>query len=192
MAAAYCKRPTQKNRKFSPKIQRSQVIQRDVKVTDWIWSNIWQILRESVEQSATALDDVRAQIFLGTSSAFAEYLFWLPMFWYYSLKTLFKEDIDRVLDTQVMGTSATIKALRLFNRVKKKSVVLEKVLVDFTHEKRPIFSNPIRKLNAKDRRLLRLITIAPMLEKEQTAEQFWQQHCKLNDTHLQYEDYFVR
>ncbi|HEV7738068.1 MAG TPA: hypothetical protein VGO47_11935, partial [Chlamydiales bacterium] len=135
--------------------------------------------------------DVKAQIFFGTSSAFAEYLFWLPMF-YYSLKTLFQEDVDRVLDTQVMGTSATIKALRLFNRAKKKNVFLEKVLVDLPTKKATHFFKPIRKLNAKDRQLLRLITITPMLEKEQTAKQFWEQHCKLDDTHLQYEDYFVR
>jgi len=166
-----------------------QVIQRDV-MKDWMWSKFGTFCVNQWNK-AQLRGDVRAQVFLGTSSVFAEYLFWLPMF-YYSLKTFLQEDIDRVLDTQVMGTSATIKALRLFNRVKKKHVVLEKVLVDLPTKKATHFFKPIRQLNGKDRQLLRLITIAPMLEKEQTAEQFWQQHCKLNDTHLQYEDYFVR
>lgn len=166
-----------------------QVIQRDV-MTDWIWGKFGRFCVNQWNR-AQLRGDVKAQIFYGASSAFVEYLFWLPMF-YYSLKTLFQEDIDRVLDTQVMGTSATIKALRLFNRAKKKKVFLEKVLVDLPTKKATHFFKPIRKLNERDRQLLRLITIAPMLEKEQTAEHFWKHHCNLNDTHLQYEDYFVR
>ena len=167
----------------------AKVIQRDV-MKDWVWSQLGQFSVNRWNQ-AQLRGDVKAQSFWGASAPVAEYLFWLPIF-VCSLYTLFKEDIDRVIDTQVMGTSATLKALRLYNRTKKKNVYLEKVLVDLPTKKATHFFKPIRALGKKDRQLFRLITIDPLLEAGQTESEFWKQHCNLTDQHLQYEDYYVR
>ncbi len=167
----------------------AKVMQRDV-MKDWVWSSLGQFSVNRWNQ-AQLRGDVKAQSFWGSTAPIAEYLFWLPIF-VCSLYTLFKEDIDRVIDTQVMGTSATLKALRFYNRMKKKNVYLEKVLVDLPTKKATHFFKPIRALGKKDRKLFRLITIDPLLEKEQTELDFWKQHCNLTNEHLQYEDYYVR
>jgi len=178
-----------KEQEIKAKHPHASVIQRDV-MKDWMWE--W-FGRYSVNRwnKAQLRGDVKAQSFLGGSAPVAEYLFWGPVF-FYSLYTLFKEDVDQVIDTQILGTSAILKALRLFNRVKKKNVYLEKVLVDLPTKKATHFFKPIRKLGHKDRKLFRLITIAPLLENGQSEAEFWMQNCGLTDSHLQYEDYYVR
>ncbi len=178
-----------KEQEIRAKDPHASVIQRDV-MKDWIWERFG---RFSVNRwnKAQLRGDVRAQSFFGASAPVAEYLFWVPVF-FYSLYTLFKEDVDQVIDTQILGTSAILKALRLFNRVKKKNVYLEKVLVDLPTKKATHFFKPIRKLGPKDRKLLRLITIAPLLENGQSEAEFWMQNCGLTDAQLQYEDYYVR
>jgi len=168
---------------------KAQVLQRDV-MTDWAWSLLGKF---SVNQwnRAQIKGDVKTQSFWGAAVPAADCLFWLPIF-FGALYTLFKQEIERVIDTQVLGTSATLKALRIYNRIKKKNVRLEKVLVDLPTKKAIHFFKPIRTLSQKDRKLFRLITVAPLLEKGETKEAFWKTHCNLTDEHVQYEDYYVR
>jgi len=165
------------------------VLQRDV-MKDWAWAKLGQY---SVNRwnRAQLRGDVKEQSSLGASVPIADYLFWLPIF-FCALYTLFREEIDRVIDTQVLGTSATLKAIRLYNRWKKKQLYLEKVLVDLPTKKAIHFFKPISLLNPQDRKTLRLVTIAPLLDPGQTAEEFWKHHCKLAPEQLQYEDYYVR
>lgn len=165
------------------------ILWRDV-MKDWIWRRFGR-LTVNLWNGAQIKGSVRAQSFFGMAAPIADYLFWISIF-FYSLRTIFKEDVDRVIDTQVLGTSAVLKVLRLFHRYRKKKVWLEKVLVDLPTKKATHFFKPIRKLGAKDRAFLRLITIPPMLEKGQTNQEFWKQHCNLTETNLQYEDYYVR
>jgi hypothetical protein len=178
-----------KEQEIKGKDPHALIIQRDV-MKDWMWERFGRF-SVNLWNRAQLRGSVKAQNFFGASAPIVEYLFWLPIF-FGSLYILFKENIDRVIDTQVLGTSAIIKAIRLFNRTRQKNVYLEKVLVDLPTKKATHFFKPIRKLNEKDRRLFRLITIAPMLEKGQTVAEFWKQNCNLTDTHLQYEDYYVR
>lgn len=109
-----------------------------------------------------------------------------------SLYTLFRYNIDRIIDTQPMGTSALLLAIRLYNRKRKKKVVLEKVLVDLPTKKATHFFRPIRKLTEGNRKYLRLTTIFPLLEPGETEEQFWQRNCRLQDAQICYEDLYVR
>lgn len=165
------------------------IIEKDV-MKDWMWSWMGRLC-VGLWNRAQLRGNVKAQTFLGFMAPLAEYFFW-PHIFFFSLRTLFKEDIDQVIDTQVMGTSALLKALRWFNRRKKKEVHLEKVLVDLPTKKATHFFLPIKSLNLKDREWFRLITIAPLLEKGETEEEFWRRHCNLGVKHLQYEDFYVR
>ncbi|MDE3046164.1 MAG: hypothetical protein KGJ02_05930 [Verrucomicrobiota bacterium] len=165
------------------------VIRRDV-MKDWVWRPFgkWCV---SMYNGAQLSGNVRVQSFFWVVYPLADYIFWLPMF-FYSLYTLFKEDIDRVIDTQVMGTSALLKALRFFNRKTKKSIQLEKVLVDFPTKKARHYFYSIKALSKKDRSLLKVITVAPLLENGETEEEFWRKNCNITRRELQYEYYFVR
>jgi hypothetical protein len=165
------------------------IILRDV-MKDWTWSLAGKFF-VGLWNQAQRKGNVRAQALLGSGAPIIEYFFW-PYIFFYSLRTLFREDIDQVIDTQVMGTSAVLKALRLFNRARKKKIHLEKVLVDLPTKKAAHFFVPIKALSAKDRKLFKLITVPPLLEKGETEEQFWRKHCNLSHFELQYEDFYVR
>jgi hypothetical protein len=165
------------------------VMHRDV-MKDWMWKWVGNVF-VGLWNRAQIKGCVRSQSFFGKFSYIAEYFFW-PHIFFWSLYTLFKEDVDQVIDTQVMGTSAIIKALRFFNRCRKKRVYLEKVLVDLPTKKATHFFCAIRSLSNRDRKYFKLITIAPMLEKGQTEEEFWRVNCNLTTSELRYEDYYVR
>jgi len=165
------------------------VILRDV-MKDWTWEVAGKLF-VGLWNQAQKKGNVRAQALLGALAPVVEYFFW-PYIFFYALRTLFREDIDQVIDTQVIGTSAVIKALRLFNRKRKKQVHLEKVLVDLPTKKAAHFFAPIKSLSDRDRKWIRVITVPPMLEKNETEEQFWRKHCNLSHGELKYEDFYVR
>lgn len=165
------------------------IIRRDV-MKDWMRMKLGKVFI-SLWNRAQLQGNVWVQSFFAAIAPFVEIFFRPPIF-FFSLYTLFKEDIDQVIDTQVMGTSAILKALRFFNRRKKKQVHLEKVLVDLPTKKATHFFVPIRSLSEKDRKWFRLITVAPLLEEGQTEEEFWKQNCNLTFQNIQYEDYYVR
>ena len=164
------------------------VVRRDV-MTDLIWP--FGKLCVAGWNKAQIKGNVRIQSNLGRSNRIADRLFWLHIF-FFTLKLLFKEDIDQVIDTQVLGTSAIIKAIRFFNRRRKKQVYLEKVLVDLPTKKATHFFLAIKALKPVDRKHFKLITIPPMLEKGETEEDFWRVNCNLTVSELQYEDYYIR
>lgn len=121
----------------------------------------------------------------------AEYLFW-PHIFFSALYTLFKHDIDEIIDTQCIGTSAILLALRIYNWQTKKRVRLQKILVDLPTKKATHFFSPIKKLSKKSRSLLQLVAIPPLLEEGQTAEEFWQTNCNLSAKEVQCGDVCVR
>lgn len=112
------------------------------------------------------------------------------LIWVFRL--LMRENADRVLDTQPMGTSSIIKAIRLYNFIRKKNVVLEKIMVDLPTKQATHYFRSIKKLSPKDKKCLKIVTIPPLLEKDQTQDSFWQQHCGINDCDIQYEEFYIR
>jgi hypothetical protein len=109
-----------------------------------------------------------------------------------ALRTFILEKIDRVMDTQPLVTSAMIKALRLYNYLENRSIVLEKVLVDLPTKKATHFFLPIQRLSRQDRLRMALITIKPLLEEGETEALFWMQHCRLPMEQIIYERPYVR
>ena len=82
--------------------------------------------------------------------------------------------------------------MRIYNRRRGKQVCLQKVLVDLPTKAAKHFFRPIKNLTPTDRSSLQLMTIAPLLEEGQTAEEFWQTHCGLSDKEVHYHDGCVR
>ena len=167
----------------------SVIVRRDL-MKDWMfdWMGRYCINKWNLAQQR---GDVAAQTFCVWAQCLAEYLFW-PNLFFGTLLTALKEDIDHVIDTQPIGTSPIIRALRIFNWRRKKRVCLQKVLVDLPTKRCTHFFRPIKNLSKKNRPFLRLTTIIPLLEEGQTGEEFWQTNCRLSEKEVQYEDVYVR
>lgn len=166
-----------------------RTIQCDV-LKDWVWG--W-LGRFSIETWNTAQKkgDVFSQKFFVSFHRLFDYIIW-PNSFFHTLSILFREDIDRVIDTQPSSTSAIMKAIRIFNWMRSKKVVLEKLIVDLPTRKATHFFRPIKALSKKDKKNLKLRTIAPLLAEGQTAEEFWQHFCGLSESEIYYEDVNVR
>lgn len=165
------------------------IVRRDL-LKDWIWTPLGRYFINSWNH-AQLKGNVSVQQFY----VWAQFLvdcFLHPTIFFYAISTVFKEDVDHVIDTQVFGTSAIIKALRIFNWMKKKAVRFEKVLVDLPTKKATHFFRPIKNLSKKNKKLLQLTTITPILEDGETGEQFWQETCGLSEKEVNYEEVYVR
>jgi len=118
-------------------------------------------------------------------------VFW-PFLFIGAMRTLFKEDPDRIIDTQPLATSAILFALKIFNRKRKKQLYVEKVLVDFPTDKATHYFRSIKNLSADRRHLIRVVTIQPLLENGETGEEFWRRNCRLSEESIIYEEPYVR
>src|SRR5579872_1395178 len=166
------------------------IIRRDV-LRDWFgkWIGEYSINRWN---QAQIRGDVADQAWCAWAQlSLAEYIFW-PHVFLHSLAILFKEEVDEIIDTQCLGTSAILFALRIYNWKKKKQVFLQKVMVDLPTKKATHFFQPIKKLTQKSRSLLRLIAIPPLLEEGETAEDFWRSTCNLSANEVHCGDVYVR
>lgn len=168
----------------------STVIARRDMVREWYWKIIGKFALFAWD-TAQRKGNVRALETLLRMQGAADRVFW-PQIFIRSLSTFFKEEADRVIDTQCLGTSAILRALRIYNFLRNKKVVLEKVVVDLPTEKNTHFFRSIKRLSAKNRKWLRTITIRPLLNEDQTTEQFWKKNCNLSESDVVYEYFPVR
>jgi hypothetical protein len=165
------------------------IAKRDM-VKDWYWRIIGKFALFAWDTAQRKGNVAALEALLHMQGA-ADRLFWLQIF-ARSLRTFLKEDIDRVIDTQCLGTSAILRALRIYNRLRKKHVILEKVVVDLPTEKNTHFFRSIKGLSKKNRELIRPITIQPLLKEGQTTEEFWRQNCNLSESEIVYEYFAIR
>ncbi len=157
---------------------------------DWLWkwighnsADLWDHFQRS--------GNVKALVALIRLQGVFDTIFW-PILFFQVFRFLWKEGIEHVIDTQPMGTSATIKAIRLYNRLQKKRVILEKVIVDLPTRASTHFFKRIKALSDKDKKYLKIVTIEPLLENEETEEAFWQDVCGVGVTDVTYEKYPIR
>ena len=127
--------------------------------------------------SALENGDVTYQEWLRISGhPIAEKLFWLPIF-FKVLHQCFFNGITKIIDTQIMGTSAIISALRLVKLFKKREVKYEKIITELPSEKATCFFSPIKSLSKKEKPYITVsCAFSPLIEKP-VSEQFWQTHC---------------
>lgn len=165
------------------------IVRRDL-IKDWFGKRVGSLMA-NLWNHAQIKGDVKAQAFCIRSQAIADWFFW-PYLFCCAIYTLFKEDVDRIIDTQPLGTSAILRALQLFNRKKEKALFLEKVLVDLPTKKATHFFRSIKDLSRSQKKFLKLVTVTPLLEEGQTKEQFWQENCRLSEQEVCYEEAYVR
>lgn len=167
----------------------THIVKRDV-LKDWVGKRLGNF-SIVVYNKAQQKGDVKSITFLCGSQWIFDLMCWPLVFWN-TLKILFRENIDRVIDTQNLCTSAIVKAIRFFNYRKSKNILLEKIIVDLPTNKASHFFKPIKKLSKKDKKAIQLKTIPPLLEGKQTLEDFWQKNCGLSNQDIGYEDLNVR
>jgi hypothetical protein len=166
-----------------------QIVRKDI-LEDWLGAVFGKWCSEAYN-SAQRKGNLAAIRFFISSQYLLDFFAW-PYFFLRALQTLFKEEADHIIDTQPIGTSAILKALRIYNWKRGKEVRLQKVLVDLPTKSATHFFRTIKTLSKKDRFCLQLTSIAPLLEEGQTAEDFWQKNCGLSEKEIHYEDYYVR
>lgn len=133
--------------------------------------------------SAQKRGDIRRLEFFIRMQAYGEMMFAPYVFvWFLGLLLRFRP--DRIVDTQPLGTQVFLKALRVYNWVMKKNLLLEKVMVDFPTELASHFLWPLRKVPKRDRDLLRIRTIPPLLKKGETAAEFWMRECGVREDQI--------
>lgn len=167
----------------------AKIIQKDF-MLDWlgkILGNFGIIAWNKAQKNGR----VRFQEILVSFQPILDRLYWFPVF-IKALRVLLKEDIDYVIDTQPLGTLAIIRAIRVYNKIKKKRVVLRKILVDLPTKKSTHFFNPIKKLSKINKEFIIVSTIEPLLEKNQKDKDFWEKYCSLDMSKISYDSYPVR
>jgi hypothetical protein len=135
--------------------------------------------------------DVWSQESLVWFQSFAEILVW-PQIFYHALKTIAEKKITRIIDTQPLGTSAIIKAIRFYNKLSKKNLVLEKVIVDLPTYQSTHFFKAVKRLSKRDKKALKILTIEPLLDENQTEAEFWEKCAKISVDNVVYDEFPVR
>jgi len=167
----------------------SKIIQRDI-ILDWVgkyfgkcFVGIWNLAQKK--------GNLKVLGFYSKNVPTADILFWIPIF-IRSLITIIREDVDHIIDTQPVGTSAVIKAIKCARRLTNKPIYLEKIITELPTDKVIHFFTPIKKLSTSDRTYLKLVSTMPLLKKDETEEAFWKKTCGLSAKEVRYEDFPLR
>ncbi len=152
------------------------IIERDI-LFDWIWK-YFGLFAKHLWGDAQARGNIFLLVCLAFALKLADYLFWTPFF-FSAVKTCLKYDIDEIIDTQPLGTSAIIKALRFIKWRTGKQIAYEKVITDLPTEEAKHFFGGIKSLSPKDKPFIKVLTTRPILNKGETEEQFWKKNCNL-------------
>jgi hypothetical protein len=135
--------------------------------------------------------NVWSQEVLAGFQKIAEILLW-PRVFFTVKRILFEKQIDRVFDSQPLGNSAILQAIRIYNKQCNKQIKLEKIVVDLPTAKSSHFFHSVKKLPKESRDLIRLITIEPLLDVYKSDEEFWLHYCNLPLSQISYEKYVIR
>jgi hypothetical protein len=144
---------------------------------DWIWKYFGKFAKH-MWGDAQAKGNVFLLVCLSHALKLADYLFWIPFF-LHAVQMCKKEDIDKIIDTQPLATSAVIKALRYIKWRTGKQIEYEKVLTDLPTIEAKHFFGGIKSLSRKDRPFLKVLTTKPILQESETEIEFWEKNCHL-------------
>jgi hypothetical protein len=166
-----------------------RVIVKDV-MKEWVWSwmGIFGIFAYNWTQKKGT---IFLQTLLVNCQRAADLLSW-PRIFFNVLRILMKEDVDRVVDTQPLGTKAIIYALRYFHKKRNKKIILEKIAVDLPTPSCQHFFRGVKTLSKKDKEYISFVTLEPLLQPGETEEEFWEKHCGLKKSQVVYEKYPIR
>jgi len=167
----------------------TEILKRDILV-DWVGRRFgkWFVYMWNVCQKR---GNLKMLGLLSRNIPLADGLFYVRIF-YKTLVTILRKDVDQIIDTQPVGTSAIIKAIKVARRFRNKPLTLEKLITELPTEKVLHFFKPIKSLSKNDREFLQLISTTPLLKPDQTPDAFWLKNCGLLEKEVRYEDFPIR
>ncbi len=165
------------------------IYSRDI-LRDW-FINVIGAFAAQLWNTAQASGNVNAQRRVYKWNSLAEKILWLPIF-LSALFTFIHYDIHKVVDTQTIGTSAVIYAMRIYQKICGRRLILEKLLSDLPTEKTIHFFNPIKKLSKKNKQFIKVICAKPLLSNNQSERDFWQKQCRLDLKNIEYQTFPIR
>ena len=151
------------------------VMQQDVS-EDWLGTLFGKIFISIWNTS-----QIKGWIFMQEIQSFIHPLFSIfltPSIFFHCFRLLMNYDFERVIDNQVLGTKAILNAVRLYNWIKKKNLIIEKVLTDLPTDYTAHFFTEIKSLNRFERTSIEIYAQAPLLYGEM-AEIFWKRKTGL-------------
>ncbi len=166
-----------------------QIIQQDI-LTDWVGKRCGRLLIYMWNLSQKK-GKVALLHFFSKFMPIADLLFW-PRIFFKALVTVIRKDIDHIIDTQPIGTLATVKALKMVRYLTGKTVLVEKVLTELPTKQVFHFFKPIKRLSYSDRAFLRLVSHRPLLGLGETPNAFWMKHCGLRERDIRYANFPLR
>lgn len=114
-----------------------------------------------------------------------ELCLWLPCF-IGAIKDLYKYDVDLIVDTQISGTHAIMKAMRIVQWWKNKTIAFEKIFIDLPTKDTKNFFEGIQQLSEKDKEYIQICTLNPLIEENLSEKDFWEKNCNLSINQVKY------
>lgn len=157
---------------------------------DWVFK-YFGLFAKHLWGDAQAQGNTFLLIMLSFGLRIADYMLWVPFF-FSALNTCLKHDVDKIIDTQPLATSAVIKALRIIKWWKGKEIVYEKVITDLPTKEAAHFFSGIKWLRSKDWPFIKVLTTKPILGKNETEQEFWKTQCNLPMSSIVYAPFPLR
>ncbi|MBM3200834.1 MAG: hypothetical protein FJZ56_00310 [Chlamydiae bacterium] len=167
----------------------AKIIKQDI-LQDWVSKRFGIFCRDSWNKAQAAGNVSQLELFVDCQP-YLEKILHYPIY-KALLSLLIKEKIDRIIDTQPLGTPAIIKAIKRAKRILKKELILEKIITELPTEESSHFFHSIKKLKNEDKSLVKIITTKPLTQEGETESSFWQKQCGISDEQIQYEELPLR
>ncbi len=155
----------------------ANVIFKDL-VFDWIGKMIGSVILTRFWNGAQRNGRPLFRKIFASLRPVADIFCFLPVF-FHAYFTLKKNNIERVIDCQPTCTLAIIKAIKVYNKVHCKHLILEKMAMELPTLSTRYFFSSIKQLSKSDLKVFKLYSTKPLLEIDDTEDAFWKRLTNL-------------
>lgn len=149
-------------------------------VIDWIGKRVGSAMA-GMWNYAQRSGNVYLQKSIYYSQPLCDYLLG-PKFFLKTLYFILRYDIDYLIDTQPVALSSMLKAAHFASWLTNKHIYLEKMIIELPTPKAIMYFNSIRRVKKKYLRHLHIKTSIPLLQANQTHEEFWKHYCNISES----------
>lgn len=165
------------------------VVKRDMLI-DWIKGGFGYIFSKFYNWTQKSGNVSLQNLFVKCNCA-ADFVFFPFVFWG-ALYSFFRYRVDKVYNNQPVAISAVMKAMRVYGFFSKKKLFLNLVLVDLPTKEYSRFLKGISRFSKRDKDLLKIITIKPLLDGERSSSEYWERYCGISEENVIYNPYVIR
>ena len=167
-----------KTHQLKTRFKNPTIFTRDL-VLDWIGKRVGRGMAD-LWNYAQRSGNVYLQKSIYYSQPLCDYLLG-PKFFFKTLYFILRYDVDYLIDTQPVALGSMLKAAHLASWIKNKHIYLEKMIIELPTPKAIMYFNSIKRLNKKYLQHLHIKTSLPLLDKDQSEEEFWRHFCDVSE-----------